>query len=353
MPRCGSQVPICDVPVRFDDYVGCSHSCKYCFTRRKMDEHIGQEAEIEMGEGVQSLENFINGDRRGEVSWVDPDWKIPVHIGGMSDPLQPLEREQRRTLKCLKLLARTRYPFIISTKGIASIDKEYLDLWPQCNVCFQVSLVSPNYDVLEPGAPPFAKRLEIIRVISCVVPRLIVRIQPYMVDQLATVLQTTLPAIREAGAYGLVIEGMKFFASKPPGTISLGSDFVYPKEILLDHFLQIREKAKSLGLAFYCGENRLRTLGDSLTCCGCGGMEGFRPNTFNLNHIYAGENPQPTPAQKAVGNTVCYKTLTQTCWASDVLDQLTFESVMRAIARSKFGYKIMGLETKDKESLFF
>ena len=68
MPRCGSQVVMCDVPIRFDTYVGCTHSCQYCFTRRKLDDRIGQEAEIETGEGVQSLENFINGDRRGEVS---------------------------------------------------------------------------------------------------------------------------------------------------------------------------------------------------------------------------------------------------------------------------------------------
>lgn len=37
MPDCGSQVVLCDVPVRFDTYKGCSHLCKYCFVQRKKD----------------------------------------------------------------------------------------------------------------------------------------------------------------------------------------------------------------------------------------------------------------------------------------------------------------------------
>ena len=35
MPDCGSQVFLCDVPIRFDTYEGCSHDCKYCFASRK------------------------------------------------------------------------------------------------------------------------------------------------------------------------------------------------------------------------------------------------------------------------------------------------------------------------------
>ncbi len=31
MPECGSQVILCDLPVRMDTYKGCSHNCKYCF----------------------------------------------------------------------------------------------------------------------------------------------------------------------------------------------------------------------------------------------------------------------------------------------------------------------------------
>ncbi len=35
MPTCGSQIVICDLPIRFDTYFGCTHQCKYCFAVKK------------------------------------------------------------------------------------------------------------------------------------------------------------------------------------------------------------------------------------------------------------------------------------------------------------------------------
>lgn len=37
MPEYGSQIVLCDLPIRFDTYKGCSHNCKYCFVQRKKD----------------------------------------------------------------------------------------------------------------------------------------------------------------------------------------------------------------------------------------------------------------------------------------------------------------------------
>ena len=33
--ECGTQVVLCNIPIRFDTYEGCSHECKYCFAQRK------------------------------------------------------------------------------------------------------------------------------------------------------------------------------------------------------------------------------------------------------------------------------------------------------------------------------
>lgn len=350
MPRCGSQVPICDVPVRFDTYSGCSHNCTYCFTRRKLDSKISEDAEIEKSEGVQSLRNFIEGERKHEVNWCD--WDIPIHIGGMSDPFQPIEAKHRRTYECLKLLAETQYPFIISTKGRLAATPEYMDLLANCNVCFQVSLVSPGYNKLESGAPSFEERIEMIRKISAIVPRLNIRIQPYMQEELENILNITLPQAKAAGVYGVTIEGMKAWAGKLPGMEQVGGDFCYPTWLLEEHFTKIRNRAKELGLAFYCGENRLRRLSDSLCCCGIDGMDGFKPNTYNLNHIYAGEDVKPTAKMQEVGTTVWCKTLMQTAWSGDVLDQLSYAACMEEIAKSKYGYSTMGLEIETKSKSF-
>ena len=37
MPECGTQVYLCDVPIRFDNYKGCSHACEYCFAKQFKD----------------------------------------------------------------------------------------------------------------------------------------------------------------------------------------------------------------------------------------------------------------------------------------------------------------------------
>ena len=37
MPNCGSQCWLCDLPIRFDTYKGCSHACRYCFANAKRD----------------------------------------------------------------------------------------------------------------------------------------------------------------------------------------------------------------------------------------------------------------------------------------------------------------------------
>ena len=68
---CGSQILLCDLPVRFDNYAGCSHGCKYCFAQKKWS--------IEEGEQIstyKALESFISGNRKSEVKWCD--WNIPI-----------------------------------------------------------------------------------------------------------------------------------------------------------------------------------------------------------------------------------------------------------------------------------
>mgnify|MGYP006943519378 CR=1 FL=1 len=72
MPDCGSQIVLCDLPIRFDTYKGCSHNCKYCFVQRKKDI-----SDIEKGETTKALINFISGQRSQDTSWCN--WNIPLH----------------------------------------------------------------------------------------------------------------------------------------------------------------------------------------------------------------------------------------------------------------------------------
>ena len=318
MPKCGSQIVLCDLPVRFDTYRGCSHMCKYCFTQKKTDLAV-----VKKDESQKALRDFIGGKRTNETNWCD--WDIPLHWGGMSDPFQPAEREHKVSLECLKVFAETQYPFVVSTKGRLICEGEYLELIKQCNCVVQISLVCPEYDQLEPGAPPFEERLEMVRTLAKH-KRVNVRIQPYMVEVHDSIMQSV-QLIADAGAHGIVVEGMKF-AQKKDGLVKVGGDWCYHLDELSGRYAEIRGKAHSLGLRFYCGENRLRDMGDALCCCGIDGLEGFKSNGFNVCNMLNGNVEEPTAAMREKGTAGSFASLYQMAGISQHLRELSMNDMM-------------------------
>ena len=336
MPSCGSQFWLCDLPIRFDTYVGCTHDCKYCFVQKKK----ATLTDIAFGESPEVLASFISGKKTRENMWCD--WKIPLHFGGMSDPFQPAERKYKRTLEALRLLSTSQYPVVISTKGRLCIEGEWLEELKKCNVVMQISMVCDKYDVLEKDAPTFRERLEMVRVLSKSVKRVLCRMQPYMIEVCSDVLKV-LPEIKEAGAHGVILEGMKF-VKKKSGLVKCGGDFCYPVDVLKRDFTQIKAKCRQLGLAFYSGENRLRNMGDSLTCCGVADLEGFKPNTYNLNHIFNGDEVKPTAQmQKAGTGLAAINSCMQSAGTSTNVGRISFAEAMKMMSCKDFTKKALGL----------
>ena len=190
MPDCGSQIILCDLPVRFDTYKGCSHGCSYCFVSRKAD--ISQ---IATGESAASLRSWIAGKRTSRTAWCD--WDIPLHWGGMSDPFQPAEKVKGRSLEALRVFAETQYPFVVSTKSALIAEEPYFSLIKQCNCVVQFSIVTPEYDKIEKGASSYRERLEAARNIATH-KRVIFRLQPYIPGAFRQVLNN-LREFAEAG----------------------------------------------------------------------------------------------------------------------------------------------------------
>lgn len=304
MIDCGSQAILCDMPIHFDNYKNCSHRCKYCFasfrkgTAEKQDNFFDR---IEVKKGAKnSIINFINGKRQVDTNWCD--WDIPIHWGAMSDPFQPAEQKYNSTFEILKILAETKYPVVISTKGKLCVQKKYLDLLKECNIIMQISCVSKMYDNIEKGAPSYKERIEMIDILSKNVKRVIVRCQPYMPQVKNDVIRNSLKDFSNAGAYGVIFEGMKYIR-KPINSeynlVKVGSDLCYEKNLLKQHFEQIRNRTHELGMKFFVGENRLRNMGDSLCCCGCSDI--FKVNEYNCNHLLNGDKVVPTELMKKTG----------------------------------------------------
>lgn len=324
MPDCGTQVILCDLPIRFDTYSGCTHGCEYCFAQKKKDI-----SDVDTYESVNSLKNFIEGKRTAETRWCD--WNIPIHWGGLSDPFQPCEKKHRQSKKCLEYLKETQYPFVVSTKGKLAGDPEYIDLLAQCNCVVQISLVDPSYDKYELGCPTFDERLEIIRRLTRAgVKRVNVRCQPYVPQIQKNLIEKSIPLYAEAGVHGLIVEGFKS-QKKRAGMVKVAGDLSFPVSVLQPRFAQIKKTCHEHGLVFYVGENRLREMGDSLCCCGIEGLEGFRENTYNFNHFMKDKNGggEPTRAMKAKGSAMCFRSLKQTTAYVWHLKETSFEDAMK------------------------
>jgi DNA repair photolyase len=248
--------------VRFDPYAGCAHGCRYCFARAK-----GDLARIRPAESVAALRRFIAGDRTLETRWCN--WRIPLHIGGLSDPLQPIERDQRRTLACLELLAAERYPFVLSTKSTLAAEPPWFEVLPACRVCLQISMMAPSFDHLEPGAPSFAERSKVLAKLARRLPRTIIRCQPFVPGVVEQVLRM-LPRYAAAGVWGVTFEALKWKRAAR-GLVKVAGDWCYPVDVLEPAFQRLRDRCHALRLRFLSAENRLRRLSDDRCCCGTAG----------------------------------------------------------------------------------
>lgn len=330
MPECGSQITICDLPIRFDTYKGCSHRCSYCFITRA---NKGTNEKVTTKESAKSLLSFIRGERKKENAWAD--WNIPLHWGGMSDPFQPIEKNLRRSLECLKVFASTNYPFVVSTKE--KVILEYADILKDCNAVVQISAICSKYDIQEPGAPSFEERFIMAEKLAKH-NRVIIRVQPYTLNVLPDVLNN-IKRYSEIGVYGVVVEGIKYWV-KQKGMIKLGNDYVYEINTLKKHFEALKTQCHKYGLKFYSGENRLRNMGDNLCCCGVDGL-GWKVNTANLNHfIYDKENYLFTPAMLDRNNG-----------ASDVFANSMQRTIVNKFCEGKSYKDCMDLMSQSKNKL--
>lgn len=248
----------------------------------------------------------------------------------MSDPFQPEEERHRCTLEVLKVLKESQYPFIVSTKGRLVAEEPYLSLLSECNAVVQISMTSPLLDKLEKGAPTFKERIEIASKVSPNVKRVIARVQPYL-PQCKQTLIKALPDMKKAGIYGITIEGMKF--KKKPGTVRFGGDWAYPDDTLKRDYVEIRSHCRELGLAFWCAENRLRSLGDSTACCGCGDIPGFEDNPFNCVSVKNGSGAFATNKMREKGTASCFKAVHQDAGTSDLLKEKSFNEMMQDSAK--------------------
>src|SRR5256884_4565340 len=141
-------------------FLGCVHSCYYCFSRachaRYREKNVGSDFDSNIGVRVNIADTLRRELRRPKEG--------SLAIGTATDPYQPVEGKYRLTRKCLEVLIDHPMPIGIVTKGplvVRDIDLLLeLDRKTEVTVFFSVPCVDEEVvRKTDPGTAPPRQRL--------------------------------------------------------------------------------------------------------------------------------------------------------------------------------------------------
>ena len=141
-------------------YVGCSHSCRYCYAAfmRRFTGHKEKWGEfVDVKINVpELLAREIKRKRMGRV-WVS----------GVCDPYQAAEKKYKLTKRCLEIFLENQWPVTIQTKSALVLrDIELLEKFKDIEVGFSITTADERIRKLfEPGASPIKERIHALDVL--------------------------------------------------------------------------------------------------------------------------------------------------------------------------------------------
>jgi len=141
-------------------YVGCSHSCRYCYAAfmRRFTGHKekwGEFVDVKIN-APELLAREIKRKRMGRV-WVS----------GVCDPYQAAEKKYKLTKRCLEIFLENQWPVTIQTKSALVLrDIEILEKFKDIEVGFSITTADEKIRKLfEPGASPIKERIHALDVL--------------------------------------------------------------------------------------------------------------------------------------------------------------------------------------------
>lgn len=299
-----SQFPFCGLPLRMDTYLGCSFGCIYCFSK---DRGGNYKYVSSRPANPNSIINYFkpSNRKRGGVINQMIERKVPIHLGGMSDPFQSLEKKIGVTKQVLEFLCDIKYPLVISTKSILPTKEPYLSfLKSNPNILIQYSFCSVLDRIattLEPYSSSPTSRLKAMEIFEKNGVKTACRWQPYIpytsIDE-----KNFLKSIANTGSKYITFEYLKVpietkrkeifnldYRKKYliTGAKRIGRELVLLPENKIDTIKRIRELAHECGLIFGAADNEFHHFSDTPCCCsGVASLPGFE-NWFKFQISYA------------------------------------------------------------------
>ena len=151
-----SQFVMCGNCFRADMYHSCDFGCRYCFSnvRGGKFERDFQVANVDL---IRKW--FKQAIEDKDVSHIKKEFlnhRVPIHLGGLTDPFQECEKKYRATYRFLEITKYYKYPVNISTKT-AHLEDMYWEILDPSYHTFSLSImgVSDKYiRTWEQNTPP-------------------------------------------------------------------------------------------------------------------------------------------------------------------------------------------------------
>ena len=301
------QFRFCGNPLRIDLYKGCDFQCSYCFANnRKFAKYGGNWDKTT----IQILDRlFAKAFDKKPTKRMEPEEelmraRVPMHCGGMSDPFQKREWDEKLTYHLIELSIKYQYPIIFSTKA-GSLPDEYWDLLDPKLHAFQQSIMGYSDEFIrkfEPNTPTASERLKFTKKLHDKGFWTCIRIQPfidlkeakellkhcegivdYIIIEHLKISKTNEEAAKQFKDY---YDKEKFYC--PPH----GAHLLVKPAIKKQNFKEIAEIANNYGIKVGCGDNDAHELSQSRCCCGIDTIPSPAFNNwlkYNLTYFLTGE----------------------------------------------------------------
>jgi DNA repair photolyase len=307
-----SQFSFCGLPLRLDTYAGCAFRCSYCFARYRGGSRYDERVRPADPETIKRVFRFAIDLRRFPAGIVAQFLRrrVPIHVGGMSDPFQPAETRYRVTESVLRTLLSYRYPTVISTRSAMPSLDPYMSLLREMSAVVQFSF-STTRDEASARVEPHATRPSILlKTMETLAHRgvnVTCRWQPF-IPNFGEPEFEFVRRVSDAGCLHIGLEHLKVpVENQHPlwavltkglgrdigneyrlaGAWRDGREFILPPSEKLSNILSVAEASKRHKISFGAADNEFQYLSNTDCCCsGVDQFPGFE-NWFKHQIAYA------------------------------------------------------------------
>ena len=298
------QFRMCGNPFRVDVYKGCTYGCKYCFANSN---NFTSKDNFMISNFNKIEKLFYNAfETNKEYKNINIELlrhKVPLHLGGMSDPFQIAEAKYELTYKLIELTNKYNYPMIISTKA-SNLPNKYWDILNPNIHAFQISVCGVDEQWIrkfEDYTPTPISRMQFANKLRRGGYWTSIRIQPLIdINQAIKVVKTTSHFVNYITVEHLKIstneiENRKFWFNACDNDLShwyrAGKNYELETEIKRKN-IEILKSVSSCPIG--CGDNDLHELSDSYNCCGIDTINENFNNWLKYNSMYIGMTKDKT-----------------------------------------------------------